>query len=434
VLGGGGQAQLRYVIIGTGPAGVSAARAIRSVDRDGDLVLLSDEPHPPYSRIFITNYVVGEATLEDMLIAGRSLERELGARLLSEQVLKADPCERSVSLASGGSLAYDRLLVASGARPQLPRFPGAQLEGVSGLRTIADAEALAARVDRAGPGARVVVLGGGLVSLKATEALVERRVRVTVVVASRQVLSRMVDATAAGMVQERMARAGVEVFLGDDVVEAYGDARTGVEAVRLRSGRLARCCALVVGKGVVPNTDFLDGSGIKVGRGILVDGRGRTSVPGIWAAGDVAEGPDLLTGERAVHAMWPNAVRQGRTAGLDMAGAAAVDDGGVRVNAGSFFGLEVASVGLIRAPEGAQEIIIGPDGDFYRKVILVDGVVAGALLVGDVNGAGVWQNLVARRVPVAPFVAKLCDRTFGYQAVIPHPRPGRPDDKEPANA
>lgn len=411
---------MRYVIIGMSAAAVSAARAIRSVDRDGELILVSDEPHPPYSRIFITHYLAGAVTLDDMLIAGSSLDRELGARFLcGRRVLKVDPGSRSVHLASGEALVYDRLLVASGARPQIPEFPGAHLDGVSGMRTLGDAEVLAARVDAAGPGARVVVLGGGLVSMKTAEALVKRGAEVTVVVASRQVLSQMIDRAAAGMIQERMARAGVEVVLGDDVAEARGGPETGVEVVALASGRSLACCALVVGKGVVPNTDFLEGSGVEIDHGVLVDGRGRTSVPGIWAAGDVAEGSDLLTGRRAVLAMWPSAVRQGRAAGLDMAGATAACDGGVRVNAGSFFGLGVASAGLTRAPEGAEEIVLGPRGDFYRKVIIIGGAVAGVVLAGDVSSAGVWQNLIARRVPVTAFAAKLRDRTFGYPAVVP---------------
>lgn len=441
---------MRYVIIGMGPAAVSAARAIRSADAGGELVLVSDEPHPPYSRIFITDFLARQASLDDMLMAGRALAADLGAEFLNgERVESVEPARAGgagrVCLASGRSQAYDRLLVASGSRPQLPEFPGSDRPGVSGLRTLADAEALAARVDQAGPEAHVVVLGGGLVSLKTAGALVERGARVTVVVASGHVLSQMLDETAARMVESRMAAAGAELILGDDVVEALGagdgsgagplaggDAGlSGVASVRLRGGRTLPCSALVVGKGVVPNAGFLARTAVKLGRGVLVDGFGRTSEPGIWAAGDVAEGPDLLSGQPAVHATWPNAVAQGRVAGLDMAGAETEPVSGVRVNAGSFFGLQLASAGLTRTPQGAREVVLGPQGGFYRKVIIArEGaspgdrggeVVAGVVLVGDVNGAGVWQNLIARHVPVATLGDKLGDRTFAYPAVTARP-------------
>ncbi len=452
---------MRYVIIGMGPAAVSAARAIRSADAGGELVLVSDEPHPPYSRIFITDFLARQASLDDMLIAGRALAADLGAEFLnSERVESVEPVEPAragagrVCLASGRSLAYDRLLVASGSRPQLPEFPGSDRPGVSGLRTLAEAEALAARVDQAGPQAHVVVLGGGLVSLKTAGALLERGARVTVVVASGHVLSQMLDETAARMVESRMAAAGAELILGGDVVGALGagDGRgagpsaggpdaglSGVASVRLRGGRTLPCSALVVGKGVAPNAGFLAPTAVKLGRGVLVDGFGRTSEPGIWAAGDVAEGPDLLSGQPAVHATWPNAVAQGRVAGLDMAGAETEPLSGIRVNAGSFFGLQLASAGLTRTPQGAREVVLGPDRDFYRKVIVTSGevplaaragaspgdrggeVVAGVVLVGDVNGAGVWQNLIARRVPVAVLKDKLGDRTFAYPAVTVYP-------------
>ncbi len=417
---------MKYLIVGMGPAAISAARAIRSVDGEGQLVLVSDEPYLPYSRIFITDYLAGKAGLDDMLIDAA----EFGAEFLKpERVTAVDSVRREVELASGRTLVYDRLLVASGARPQLPEFPGCRLAGVGGLRTLADAGALARLVDADAP-ARVVVLGGGLVSLKAAGALTERGAKVTVVVASGQVLSQIIDRTAAGMVQERMARAGVELLLNDDIVEALATGGAGaaangdagaVRSVRLRSGRVLPCDALVVGKGVVPNLDFLAGTGVEVVRGVVVDGLARTSVPGLWAAGDVAEGPDLLTGRTEVHATWPNAVAQGRTAGLDMAGAQAEPLPGLRVNAGSFFGLQLASAGLVRAPEGAEEIVLGPDGDFYRKIIVAGGLVTGAMLVGDVNGAGIWQSLIARRIPAASLGDKLGDRTFAYPATVPAP-------------
>ncbi len=418
---------MRYVIIGMSAAAISAARAIRSLDRGGQLTLVSSEGHPPYARIFITNYLAGKTSLEGMFIGGRSLDRELGATFLTAKtVVGADAAARRVYLASGEALSYDHLLVASGARPVLPDFPGSSLAGVTGMRTLADAQALSALLATAagrggGHPPHVVVLGGGLVSLKTAEALVRRGAAVTVVVASGQVLSQMADAATADLVQERAGAAGVRFIMGEDVVAASGDEEHGLTAVELRGGLGLRCDALVVGKGVVPNVEFLQEAGVAVQRGIIVDRRGRANVEEVWAAGDVAEGPDALTGRPAVMAMWPNAVRQGRAAGLDMAGAVPENEGGVRVNIGSFFGLNVASVGSVRAPEGAEEITVGPGHGYYRKVILKDHVVIGAILTGDVTGAGVWQYLAARHVSVDGFRTRLRSRSFTYQDVIPHP-------------
>ncbi len=194
-------------------------------------------------------------------------------------------------LDDGTELAFDRLVLATGARGAMLSIPGADLAGVCALRNLEDLET----IDRlAAPGRRAVVLGGGNVGLQACEALLARGMNVTVVVASPHLLSQMVDAEAGRRVAELFVRHGLDVRTGRDAVEILGDGR--VEAVRLDDGELIGADLVVVGKGIKPNVEWLRGSGIRIGRGIVVDLCGRTSVPGIFAAGDCAEVIDPLTG------------------------------------------------------------------------------------------------------------------------------------------
>ena len=239
-----------------------------------------------------------------------------------------------------------------------------------------------------------VVLGGGNVGLQAAEAFLARGLRVTVVAASPHLLSQMVDAEAGRRLADLFRAHGVDVRTGCDAVEVLGDGR--VEAVWLNNGELLAADLVLVAKGIVPNVEWLRGSGLCIGRGIAVDLNGRTNVPGIFAAGDCAEAPDPLTGSLSLSGIWPVAYEMGRAAGSTAVGVERVSAGALRMNASRFFGESIVSVGEVR-PErlagASAEVLIDRDGA-YRKLVHYNGRLAGALLYGDISGAGAYYRQV----------------------------------------
>jgi NAD(P)H-nitrite reductase large subunit len=237
-----------------------------------------------------------------------------------------------------------------------------------------------------------IVLGGGNVGLQAAEAFLARGLRVTVVATSPHLLSQMVDAEAGRRLADLFRAHGVEVRTGCDAVAVLGDGR--VEAVRLDTGELLPADLVLVAKGIVPNVEWLRDSGIQIGRGIAVDLSARTNVPGIFAAGDCAEAPDPLTGRLSLSGIWPVAYEMGRAAGSTAVGIERASAGALRVNASRFFGESIVSVGEVR-PErlaGARaEVLIDRDRA-YRKLVYHNGRLAGALLYGDITGAGAYYR------------------------------------------
>ncbi len=424
---------LRYVIIGNSAAGVSAAEAIREADPRGEITILSDEDRPAYSRIFLPDLIAGKIDFGRMTMRRPDFYSRLGVDLrLGQAVTRVDVRERRVELAGGGSLGYDRLLLATGALPASLDVPGSDLFGVTGLHSYKDAMVILERTRRAdgdGEPGQAVVIGGGPVSLKTAEALYKLGQKVTMVVSSRAILSRAADAKVAGLLARRMEEAGVRILTGRNVTAVQGDRERGVRSAILDNGETVQASVVAVGKGVRPNLSLAAAAGLKCGRGILVDARLETEAPGVYAAGDVAETP---VGERtAVNTMWPNAVAQGRTAGHNMTGAAEVSPVSIRSNAGTFFGLTLATVGQTEAGPGQTEVVRGDgspaSGGQYRKVILDEkGTLVGAVLVGRVDSAGFLRWCLSEGQPVDGFRPHLMDYGLRYSAVLAQ-APGRDD-------
>lgn len=424
-----GTAAARYVIVGNSAAGLSAAEAIREADPRGEITILSDEDRPAYSRIFLPDLIAGKIDFGRMTMRRPDFCSRLGVDLrLGQAVTRVDVRERRVELAGGRSLAYDRLLLATGALPVPLDVPGGDLAGVTGLHAYEDAMIILERTRRSedGPGSAVVV-GGGPVSIKTAEALYKVGQKVTVVVSSPAILSRTADAPAADLLARRMDEAGVRVLTGRNVATVEGDRDGGVKAVVLDDGETVRATLVVVGKGVRPNLSLAAGAGLKCGRGILVSPRLETEAPGVYAAGDVAETP--VGGRTVVNTMWPNAVAQGRTAGHNMAGAAEDSPVSIRSNAGTFFGLTLATVGQTETRPGQIELVRGDGsaaaGGHYEKVILDErGALAGAVLVGRVDSVGFLRWCLSRGVPMDRVRPHLIEPGFRYSAVLAQ-APGR---------
>ena len=383
----------QVVVVGSSAAGTAACEAARERAPACSITMVTADSSL-YSRPLLSYALAGRLTPEQTDWRARDyLEHELGVHVLGgRKASRLEPDVGALMLDNGDELGFERLILATGARAAGLSIPGANLAGVFALRDAEDLAAISDWCGKTSPTPHAVVLGGGNVGLQACEAFLERGLRVTVVVASVHLLSQMVDAEAGRRLADLFRAHGVEVRTGRDAVEVVGGTR--VEAVRLDNGELLPADLVLVAKGIVPNVEWLRGTGIRIGRGISVDLCGRTSLPGIFAAGDCAEAPDPLTGRLSLSGIWPVAYEMGRAAGSTAVGIERASAGALRMNASRFFGESIISVGEVR-PERLQgartEIPVNRNGA-YRKLVYQNGRLAGALLYGDITGAGSYYR------------------------------------------
>jgi nitrite reductase (NADH) large subunit len=390
---------MRYVIIGASAAGCKAAETLRRYAPKSPITVISDEPQPLYSRPLLTYVLSGEVSPEQVWLKGPAYFREWGLDpVLGEAVVGVDPAAHAVHLLGGRSMPYDRLLIASGARPRLLGLPGEDLAGVFTLRTLADWQRLAAGLPQEG---RVVVVGAGPVGLKAAEALRRRGLVVSLVEAEGQPLPLLVDGTAAGLLKQALKGMGIELHLNARPAAVLG-ANGRVRAVALADGGEIPCQAVLFSIGVAPNVEFLAGTNLAGPDGIPVDHQMGTADPDICAAGDCAYPYHILTGKRAGYHIWPAAVAQGRVAGANLAGAGLPYDGLLPQNSLSLRGFHIITGGRGPLDAAGCETVSELDQrrGHYRSLIYREGRLVGLTLVGAVEDAGIYFQLMAQQLPM----------------------------------
>jgi len=391
---------MTYVIIGAGPAGVIAAETLRSADPRGNIVLLSGEDEPPYSRMAIP-YLLTGGIREDgtHLRHSEGHFESLGIDLRTARAASVDPDKRDIKLEDGSSLRYDRLLVATGSRPARPPVPGMDLPGVESCWTMEDARRIA---DAAAAGSRVVLMGAGFIGCIVLEALAARGVELTVVETEDRMLPRMMDDAGAAMIKRWCEIKGVKV-LTETAVESVAAADDGLQ-LSLSGGATLAADLVVCATGVTPNMAFLEGSGVATDSGIIVDDRLRTNKDGIFAAGDVAQGPDFSTGHTAIHAIQPTASEHGRIAALNMAGIDTPYRGSLALNVLNTLGLISASYGLWQGVEGGDRAVARDDDAFrYLRLEFDDDMLVGALALGLTQHVGVLRGLIQTKTKLGPW-------------------------------
>ena len=381
----------RHLIVGAGPAGLAAAETLRALDPGCAIALVCDEA--PYARMVLPYVVAGRieeraaATADGSWLAALGVEAHLGRR-----VRRVEPAAHRVTLDDGAQLSYDRLLIATGSRAARPALPGIDLPGVLPFWTLDHARAYLGAPHR-----ETAIVGGGFIAFTVLDGVVARSERVTLLEREPQVLPRMLDAPAAGIVAARLRARGVEVRTEASLerIEAHGRRKR----LHLAGGAPLECDAVLVAAGIQPNVELLDGSGIEVGHGVLVDEHLRTSAPDVYAAGDVAEGPDLLGGDRAVRAIQPTAVDHGRVAAAHMAGHPVAYRGSLVMNVVAVQGLEAASCGRWDRRSNAT-VVENAAGGVYRKYVWEEDRLVGGILVGPnaavagTNDAGMLKGMI----------------------------------------
>lgn len=414
---------IKYVLIGNSAAAVGAVEAIRQVDPQNPIAIISDEPHHAYSRPLIS-YLLG-GLVDESRMPYRPHDfytRNRVETMLGTEVVQVNPGSHTLALKGGGVVAYDRLLLATGGKPFVPPLPGADLEGLFTFTKWDDARRMARYIEDHRV-AKALVVGGGLIGLKTTEALLSRRIQVTMVELADRVLSLTFDHTASEVAEGILRRAGVDVRTGNTVEEIVGRGGQGrgdgrVDHAVLRGGERVDCDLVIMAIGVRPNTGLIpQEAAIKINRGICVDRRMRTTAPDVYAAGDCVEAFDMLLEVDRPMAIWPNAYRQGFTAGLNMAGGDKVYDGGLAMNSIEVCGVRTISVGLTDPQKDRDEYEVMEACDrgrpTYKKLVLHHHRLVGAIFIGDIDRAGIYTGLIRDRADVSPFRKHLLSGSFG---------------------
>lgn len=390
----------QHVIIGGGPAGIFAIETLRDLAPDDGITLVSDEP--AYSRMVLPYLMAGEIPEAHVFTGRDAYFEQLRVKTRIARVAAVDPKARTVALADKTPLGFDTLLIATGSSPLRVEIPGATGPGVSNLWTLDDARAILARIK--GKKARVVFIGAGFIGFIVLNALAKVGCELVVVEVEPQILPRMLDRRSAELAQGWLARKGIACHARVRATEV-GD-QAGRKAVKLSDGRELAADLVVIAVGVRPNVDLVKGSGIKTNGGILVDAHLRTNFSHIYAAGDVAEGPDLLTGQPAVHAIQPTAAEHGRVAGANMAGRAIAYPGSLSMNVLDIVKLQAASFGLWRDDGRETTLVESASRPLYRKLVWDGDRIVGAIFLGPaedvalLNDMGMVKGLIQTKTPL----------------------------------
>lgn len=405
----------KYVIVGASAAGIGAVEAIREVDPVGTVTVISEEQCPQYSRPMISDLVSGKANFEKMMCREDEFwEKHEVQALTGRTALSLNLTEKYVALDRGDRVNFEKLLIATGGKPFVPKIEGADKDGVFTFTTLSDAERLLARVENA---KSAVVIGGGLIGVSVTEALVKRGLKVTMVELKDKILSLIIDPTASEMVENVISKAGVTIVTGQSVQRVTGkpENENVVGGAILTSGEQVQCDLVIIAIGVIPRMELVSGTDVKTNRGIIVDRFMRTNVSDVYASGDVAEAYDFVLGENRLLPLWPLALLEGKVAGYNMAGKKADYPGGTAMSALKYFGIPIISVGIANPMEdAAYECLVKhePEKNLYKKIVLKDNVIVGMTLVNDIEQAGVLFHLMKNGANVKKFKQELLSEDF----------------------
>ena len=402
---------MKHIILGNGPAGVVAAETLRRTAPNDEILLVGNEAAPPYSRMAIPYLLEGNIDESGTYLrktAGHFAQLRIGER--RGRAVAVNTEKHTILFDDGHFENYDRLLIATGSHPVRPPIPGIDLPAVQTCWTLNDARAIAAL---AKPGSRVLQLGAGFIGCIIMEALVKRGVQLTVVEMGDRMVPRMMTPEAGTMIKRWVEKQGVRVVTKAGVEFIEPGTSTPLN-VALSTGEQVECDLLIVAAGVAPNVAFLEGTSVHVAKGVLVDDAMQTSVPGIYAAGDVAEAPDLFSGRHLVAAIQPNAADQARIAALNMAG----ELGEKRARMKGVLAINVLdSLGMISSSFGEWQGVANGDGvesadeanGRYISLQFDGDVLVGATAIGLTQHVGVLRGLIQGRTRLGAWKARLLE-------------------------
>ena len=412
------KSMIKHLIIGNSAGGIGAIEGIRTIDKHGTIGIISDEPYLTYSRPLISHYLAEPCPVEKLLYRPADFYEKNGiTTLLGKKVKQIDIGHHSVLLTTGEEILWEKLLLATGGSPIIPKIKGVPRPEAFTFTTLNDAIAIDQHLSKLPQdNISAVVVGGGLIGVSVTEALVKRGVKVSIVEMKERILNTILDEYASTVAAEALQQAGVNIITGSTVTEVKNTTEYKLSAV-LGDGRAISCNLIVIAIGVIPRVELASDAGIKVNRGIIVDRHMTTSNPDIYACGDAAEAYDFIYDGCRLTPIWPNAYLEGKVAGLNMTGSATEYSGGTAMNSLQYFGLEIASAGIVNPENNTFEVIENRSNDTYQKIVLKDGLIMGMIFIGMVDRSGIIYNLMKDRIKTDSFKKELIADDFGMASL-----------------
>ncbi len=407
------------VIIGNSAGAVGCIETLRSKDRDITMAVISEEKYHTYSRALIPYYLAGKIDFDKLYYRPLDFYEKMNViPLLGRKAVSVDFEKKMVKLDTGEEVKYGKLLLATGGKPFIPPMEGfdRSLENVFSFVSLDDALGIEKILPES---KKAVILGAGVIGLMAAEVLVKKGLEVHVVELADRVLAPVVDERTSQLVEKVFEENGVKIYTGVTIKKVNSE-NNRVVSVILTSGNEIECDILIVAVGVVPRTELVQNTDVEVNRGILVNKKMETSVKDVYACGDCAEIYDFVLGDRRVLPLWPNAYYGGRVAAINMLGEEAEFEWGTSMNAMHFFDIYIINAGLnitdeIAEKEGYEVLVrYEPERKVYRRIAVKDGLIKGLVFVGRVERAGIYLNLMRRKINVSNFKDRLLDYDFGY--------------------
>jgi NAD(P)H-nitrite reductase large subunit len=395
-----------YVIIGNSYAAIGAVEAIRRVDRNNKITIISDEPYRCYARPLITFWLGGGATKNMYYRPGSFYKDNNIEPILGVKAVQINVEDKYVLLEDRRRVYFDKLLISTGGKPFVPPIKGytSETKNVHTFTKWDDAKALLKLSKRH---KKAVVIGGGLIGLKASEGLNDTGVETTIVELGQRVLALALDEYSGKIANKRLSDNGIKTITGTTAEEILVNSDNEVTGVVLQNGKRLSCGILVITIGVRPNIELVKHTAIKVERGIVTDKTMQTSVPDIYAAGDVVQSYNVITRREEVIAIVPLAYEQGRVAGFNMAGRHITYEGGIGMNSVEIYGLPIMTMGLTNPTNEEQIEAVYKTKDIYRKLVFEDDRLVGAILVGNVNCGGVLTHIIRSQRNISAFRDRL---------------------------
>lgn len=411
-----------YLIIGNSVAGINCIEGIREFDKSGEITVVSDESIS-YSRPLISYYLAGRVGKNDLFFRGKDFYKVHNVNLMLETTVEKIDIDKKEVVTEKCAIRFDKLLISTGGKPFIPKIEGysPDIKGIFTFTRFTDAEYMKAYIEEKNI-KQGVILGGGLIGLKCAEGLIERGIKVSIVEMADRLLSTTFDKEASGIIEELLKERGCNVFTGETInkIECKDNYLSGVY---FPSGQRIDTELFVIAVGVRPDISLVKDTPVRYNRGILVDEYMRTNIPYIYAAGDVTEGKNMVMNENSVIAIWPVAAKQGKIAGMNMAGGRVIYEGLFPMNAVDIAGIPVVSFGITN-PENKDkyEIISKKEGNIYKKVVLENNKIVGCIFVGKIERSGIFTGLIKHKVDVRLFRDELLKDDFGLLVLPPEYR------------
>ena len=406
---------MKYLIIGNSVSAVAAIEGIRGQDKEGEITVISNEPYYNYSRPLISYFLGEKVLLKDMPFRNKDFyEKNKVKLILNVNADRVDTKKKYVVLSDKRKLNFDKLLIASGGAPIVSEIKNSDSDSVFTFTNLNDAVKLKKYI-KTKKVKKAAVLGGGLIGLKVTEALIELGVKVTIIELADRILAASFDKKASSIIQKALEKIGCGLITNNTVSEIIKDKNGKIKKLVLKNKKTLDTDLLVTAIGVIPNKILAEEAGLKTDKGILVDFYMQTNVKDIYAAGDCASARDLLLSVNRPIAIWPAAARQGKVAGCNMAGVRKKYAGSFAMNSVELCGIPTISGGITCSLKKEDRVLeyYNEEKQIYKKVVLRDNKIIGAIFVGDIERAGLYIGLIKDKVDVAAFKDCLLKEDFG---------------------